>query len=61
MGRGRLGRRAVARVALGAAALVVMGATISGGPFPIEARVSILGACAAVLVYLVELERRAGR
>jgi hypothetical protein len=38
-----------------------MGATISGGPFPIEARVSILGACAAVLVYLVELERRAGR
>jgi len=48
----------VARVALGAATLVTLGAVLVGGPFPLELRASILGACAAILLYLVTLERR---
>jgi hypothetical protein len=54
------GRDRVARVTLAAAALITLGATLTGGPFPIEVRVSILATCAAILLYLVALEIRDG-
>lgn len=45
---------------LWSAVLVTLGATLTGGPFPIEVRVSILATCAGILVYLAERERRDG-
>jgi hypothetical protein len=48
----------VARVAAGCAALITLGAVLTGGPFPLELRAAILGGCATVLLYLVTLERR---
>ena len=48
----------MARVALGAAALVTLGAVLVGGPFPLELRASILAATAGVLVWLALDERR---
>jgi hypothetical protein len=53
MGGGR-----VARVALGCAALVTLGAVLVGGPFPLELRAGILASCAGILLYLVSLEAR---
>jgi hypothetical protein len=48
----------LARVALASAALITLGATLVGGPFPLELRASILAACAAILLYLANGERR---
>jgi hypothetical protein len=48
----------MARIVLGSAALVTLGAVLVGGPFPLELRATVLAACATILLYLVALEMR---
>lgn len=51
----------VARIALGAAALVALGAALAGGPYTEELRGSLLAGSFAVLLFLVTRERRGPR
>jgi hypothetical protein len=48
----------MARVALGAAALVTLGAALTGGPYSEELRGSLLAGSFAVLLFLVTRDRR---
>lgn len=58
MGIGRVGRRRMARIALGCAALVTLGAALTGGPYSEELRGSLLAGSFAVLLFLVTREVR---
>jgi len=53
-----MGGVGMARVVLGAAVLITLGAVLVGGPFPLELRATILASCAAILLYLVAVEIR---
>jgi len=48
----------MARVVLGSAALITLGAALVGGPYSEELRGSLLAGTFAVLLYLVTRERR---
>jgi len=52
-----MGRRPMARVVLGAAALIVLGAGIAA-PWPYEYRAGLVAGAALVLVYLAQVPRR---
>jgi len=51
----------MARVVLGSAALVTLGAALAGGPYSEELRGSLLAGSFAVLLFLVTRERRPRR
>lgn len=56
MGRGPVDRGHVARVVLGAAALVTLGAGLAS-PWPYEYRAALIAGAAVVLLFLAQMER----